>query len=55
MSYTYQGTTYSIVSPVQSISVNKNTIAVKDQISTTLIEFTCVEDSKSFLSWVYQS
>ena len=55
MSYTYQGTIYSIVSPVRSISVNKNSVAVTDQKGTKLINFTNVNDSKSFLAWVYQS
>lgn len=55
MSYTYQGTIYSIASPVRSISVNKNNVAVTDQQGTKLIQFTNVNDSKSFLAWIYQS
>ncbi len=55
MSYTYQGTIYSIASPVQSISVNKNNVAVTDKNGTKLISFTNVNDSKSFLAWIYQS
>ena len=55
MSYTYQGTTYSIVSPVRAVSVNKNTVAVTDQTGKKVIPFTNVNDSKSFLAWIYQS
>ena len=55
MSYTYQGTVYSIKSPVTSISVNKNNVVVADQNGSTLIKFTNVSDSKSFLAWVYQA
>ncbi|SEL45576.1 hypothetical protein SAMN05216262_11155 [Colwellia chukchiensis] len=55
MSYTYQGTIYSIASPVRSISVNKNNVAITDQNGTKLIKFTNVNESKSFLAWIYQS
>ncbi len=55
MSYTYQGTIYSIASPVRSISVNKNNVSVTDQQGTKFIQFINVNDSKSFLAWIYQS
>jgi hypothetical protein len=55
MSYTYQGTIYSIASPVRSVSVNKNNVAVTDKNGTKLISFTNVNESKSFLAWIYQS
>ncbi len=54
MSYTYKGMIYSIKSPVRSISVNKHNIVVTDQAGSKLIKFTNVNDSKSFLAWVYQ-
>jgi hypothetical protein len=54
MSYTYKGMIYSIKSPVSSISVNKHNIVVTDQDGSKLIKFTNVNDSKSFLAWVYQ-
>lgn len=55
MSYTYNGMIYSIKSPVHSISINKKNIVVNDQNGSQLIQFTNVEDSKSFLEWVYQA
>ena len=55
MSYTYKGMVYSIKSPVQSISVNKNNIVVTDQNGSKLIKFTNVTDSKCFLAWVYNA
>jgi len=55
MSYTYNGTVYSIKSPVTSISVNKHNVAVKDQDGTKFIEFTNRNDSKCFLAWIYQA
>ena len=55
MSYTYDGTVYSITSPVRSISVNKLNIVVKDQTGSKLFQFSNVKDSKSFLAWVYQA
>jgi len=54
MSYTYNGTVYSIKSPVTSISVNKNNVVVTDQNGAKFIEFTNQRDSKCFLAWVYQ-
>ena len=54
MSYTYNGTAYSITSPVQSISVNKLNIVVKDQTGSQLFQFTDVSESKGFLAWLYQ-
>jgi hypothetical protein len=54
MSYTYNGTVYSIKSPVTSISVNKHNV-VTDQNGAKLIEFTNLNDSKCFLAWVYQA
>ena len=55
MSYTYKGLVYSIKSPIQSISVNKNNIVVTDQNGSKLIKFTNVSDSKCFLTWVYNT
>lgn len=55
MSYTYNGTVYSIKPPVRSISVNKHNVAVTDQNGSKLIKFTNVNDSKCFLAWVYQA
>ncbi len=55
MSYTYQGTTYSIVAPVRAVSVNKNAVAVTDKLGKKIIQFTNVAESKSFLAWIYQS
>lgn len=55
MSYTYKGMAYSIKSPISSISVNKHNVVVKDQSGTKFFEFTNVNDSKSFLAWVYQA
>ncbi len=55
MSYTYQGTVYSIKSPISSISVNKHNVVVTDQDGAKLIKFTNVSDSKCFLAWVYQA
>jgi len=55
MSYTYNGMIYSIKSPVNSISINKKNVVVNDQNGSQLIKFTNVEDSKSFLEWVYQA
>jgi hypothetical protein len=54
MSYTYQGTVYSIKSPIRSISINKCNVVVKDQAGSKLIKFTNPTDSKSFLAWAYQ-
>lgn len=54
MSYTHQGTIYSIKSPVRSISVNKYNIVVTDQNGSKLIKFANAQDSKRFLAWVYQ-
>lgn len=54
MSYTYKGRAYSIKPPVKSISVNKQNVVVNDQYGTKLIKFTNVNDSKSFLDWIYQ-
>ena len=54
MSYTHQGTIYSIKSPIRSISVNNHNIVVTDQNGSKLIKFTNVNDSKRFLAWVYQ-
>ena len=55
MSYTYNGTVYSIESPVTSISVNNHNLVVTDQNRDKLIEFTNLNDSKCFLAWVYQA
>lgn len=55
MSYTYNGTIYSIKSPVNSISINKQNVVVNDQNGSQLIKFTNVSDSKCFLEWVYQA
>ena len=55
MSYTYKGAEYSINSPVQSISVNKLNIVVKDQKGTQLFSFININDSKHFLAWIYQA
>jgi len=55
MSYTYNGTVYSIKSPVNSISINKQNVVVNDQNGSQLIKFTNVSDSKCFLEWVYQA
>jgi len=55
MSYTYNGTVYSINPPISSISVNKHNVAVTDSNGSKLIKFTNVNDSKSFLAWVYQA
>lgn len=54
MSYTHNGTVYSIKSPVTSISVNNHNVVVTDQNGSKLIEFTNITDSKSFLAWIYQ-
>ncbi len=54
MSYTYKGATYSIKSPIKSISVNTHKVAVTDQNGTKLIEFSNVQETKCFLAWVYQ-
>ncbi|NQZ23880.1 MAG: hypothetical protein HRT53_17745 [Colwellia sp.] len=55
MSYTYQGATYSVKSPIKSISVNKRNVAVTDQNGTKLIKFSNLSDSKDFLAWIYQA
>jgi len=55
MSYTYQGTIYSVKSPIKSISVNKLNVAITDQNGTKLIKFNTIDDSKNFLSWAYQA
>ena len=55
MSYTYNGCIYSVKSPIKSISVNKQNIAVTDQNGTKLIKFSTISDSKNFLAWVYQA
>ena len=55
MSYAYNGTVYSVTSPVKSISVNKLNVVVKDQAGAKLFSFTNVNDSKSFLAWLYQA
>ena len=54
MSYTHNGTVYSVKSPVTSISVNKHNVVVTDQNGAKLIEFTNRSDSKCFLAWIYQ-
>ncbi|NRA84807.1 MAG: hypothetical protein HRU22_13880 [Gammaproteobacteria bacterium] len=54
MSYTHNGTVYSVKSPVTSISVNKHNVVVTDQNGAKLIEFTNRNDSKCFLAWIYQ-
>ena len=55
MSYTYKGMVYSIKSPIQSISVNKNNIVVTDQSGSKLIKFSNVNDTKCFLAWAYKA
>lgn len=55
MSYTYQGAVYSIKSPVKSISVNKRNVVITDQAGSKLIKFSNTNDSKCFLTWVYQA
>lgn len=55
MSYTYHGQVYSIQSPISSISVNKRNVVITDQSGTKLIKFTNVNDSKCFLTWLYQA
>lgn len=55
MSYTYKGAVYSIKSPIKSISVNKSNIAITDQDGTKRIMFNTVNESKSFLTWLYQA
>ncbi|MEW6998087.1 hypothetical protein AADZ86_10315 [Colwelliaceae bacterium BS250] len=52
MSYTYNGTEYSIEYPVQSVSVNKHNIVVTDQNSSKLISFNNLNDTKCFLAWL---
>jgi hypothetical protein len=55
MSYTYNGTIYSIKSPISSISVNKHNVVITDQEGAKLIKFTNVNESKCFLAWAYQA
>jgi hypothetical protein len=55
MSYTYKNTVYSIKPPIKSISVNKHNVAITDQNGAKLIKFTNINDSKIFLSWIYQA
>ena len=55
MSYTYKGAELVVNSPVQSISVNKLNVVVKDQQGSQLFTFNNVIDSKQFLAWVYQA
>ena len=55
MSYTYKGVNYLINSPVQSISVNKLNIVVRDKVGSQRLKFTNIKDSKRFLAWVYQA
>jgi hypothetical protein len=55
MSYTYNGTEYSVTAPVQSITVNKQNIVITDKTGSQLFKFMNTRDSKSFLAWVYQA
>ena len=55
MSYIYQGTIYSVKSPIKSISVNQRNVAITDQNGTKLIKFNTVNESKNFLAWAYQA
>ena len=55
MSYSYKGKTYSINSPIKSISVNKQNVVVTDQKGSQLIQFASVNESKAFLAWAYQA
>lgn len=54
MSYIINGAEYSIISPVQSVSVNKFNIVVTDQIGSKLFTFSNANESKLFLTWLYQ-
>ncbi|WP_182440159.1 hypothetical protein [Colwellia sp. RSH04] len=54
MSYTYQGKVYSIAAPVKSISVNKCNVVVKDQSGAHHFKFTKADESKQFLTKLYQ-
>ncbi len=55
MSYIYDGTQIRIVRPVHSISVNKQNVVVTDKTGSTRVKFANVNDSKQFLTWLYQS
>lgn len=55
MSYTYNGTVYSIASPLQSVSVNKHNIVVRDKNCSQLFKFNNVNEAKSFLAWLTHS
>lgn len=55
MSYTYNGTVYSIASPLQSVSVNKHNIVVRDKHCSQLIKFKNVSETKNFLAWLSQA
>jgi len=55
MSYTYKGVEYQIHSPIQSISVNKFNVVIKDTSGSQRLSFTNLQDSKRFLTWAYQA
>jgi len=54
MSYIYQGKVYNIAAPVKSISVNKSNIVVKDQTGSHRFNFTKPDESKQFLTKLFQ-